>query len=161
MRRCSALSCLAIVAMILVAAGLAGCGSSSGEPTGPASSATAGASSGFAVGHSVAATWTDGNLYLANVTAVDGDEVTVTFADDGSSLAVAAADVRTIPETAFAVGDRVLAVWQNGRFCPARSAPWTARHTRSRGTTAASLRRSRPAASSSNESGYAALGPRR
>jgi hypothetical protein len=55
---------------------------------------------------------------LANVTAVDGDEVTVTFADDGSSLAVAAADVRTIPETAFAVGDRVLAVWQNGRFYP-------------------------------------------
>jgi hypothetical protein len=118
MRRLAALSCLAIAVMVL-GVGLAGCGSSAGELAGSASASAADASSGFAAGDSVAATWTDGNLYLANVTAVDGDEVTVTFVDDGSSLAVAAAGVRTIPETAFAVGDRVLAVWQNGRFYPA------------------------------------------
>jgi len=60
--------------------------------------------------------WTDGRLYLATVTAVDGENVTVTYADDGSSGTVPATDVRAIPDTTFAVGDRVLAVWSGGRF---------------------------------------------
>ena len=48
--------------------------------------------------------------------AVDGENVTVTYTDDGSSGTVPPTDVRAILDTAFAVGDRVLAVWSGGSF---------------------------------------------
>jgi hypothetical protein len=78
--------------------------------------ATSGQASTFTVGQSVAAVWSDGNLYLANVTAVDGDKVTVKYVDDSSTKTVAAADVTPIPDKTWAVGDEVQAVWSSGRF---------------------------------------------
>jgi hypothetical protein len=72
--------------------------------------------SGFAVGDSVAAVWTDGNLYLATVQAVNGDQITVKYADDGSTKTVAATDVKPITKKTWVVGDKVLAVWASGRF---------------------------------------------
>jgi len=108
---------LLIVVLLAAGIGLAACGSSD-QPAEQQTAASGGAQSAapFAAGQSVAATWTDGSLYLATVTAVDGENVTVTYSDDGSSGTVPATDVRAIPDTTFAVGDRVRAVWASGRF---------------------------------------------
>jgi len=129
MRRIGIPGILLIVALLVIGAGLMGCevniGSSDQETASPAATGQALTpdgdtkdSSAFAVGESVAAVWSDGGLYLATVTAVDGDQITVTYADDGSSKTVAAAECRPIPDATFAVGDRVLAVWAAGRFYP-------------------------------------------
>jgi hypothetical protein len=91
---------------------LAACGSSEGS----SGEASPEAAAGFAVGDSVAAVWNDGSYYLAAVTEVEGDEVTVVYADDGTSKTLKTTDLRAIPRRTFAVGDRVLAVWGNGRF---------------------------------------------
>ena len=105
-----------IIALLATGAGLAACGSSSAPTeTQPASPA---ATAAFTTGQSVAATWTDGNLYLATETGVTGADVTVTYTDDGTSATLSASDVRAIPASAFAAGDRVLAVWSKGRFYP-------------------------------------------
>ena len=116
MRRSIGLGWLVIVATLLACIGLSACGSSSGgaenEPT------TASSTTAFAKGDSVAAKWTDGNLYLASVTAVEGDQIRVTYVDDGTTGSVATADVRSIPTSALAVGDRVLAVYEGGRLYP-------------------------------------------
>lgn len=95
---------LLTAALVAVGVAVAACGSSSGSGT------------AIAVGDSVAAMWTDGSYYLATVTAVDGDSVTVTYVDDGTSKTLKAGDVRAIPTKTYAVGDRVLAVWSSGRF---------------------------------------------
>ena len=116
MRRVAACGSLVIVALLAFSIALAACGSSSTGPSETQSAAQSAAA--FAAGQSVAAKWTDGKLYLATVTAVDGDNVTVTYTDDGTSGTVAAADVRAIPSATFAVGDRVLAVWSAGHFYP-------------------------------------------
>ena len=122
MSRRRVLQSVLAVAVLTAVLGLAACGSSeqpaehpADQP--PAAGPAATASAAFAAGQSVAARWGDNSLYLATVSAVDGDDVTVTYADDGSSRTVSAsADVRAIPDTAFAIGDRVLAVWASGRF---------------------------------------------
>ena len=104
----------AVLAMGIVAGA---CGSTDGaapEDTTAASAIPAAAA--IAAGDTVAATWTDGNLYLATVTAVDGDSITVKYTDDGTSATVPAAEVRAIATTTFGAGDRVLAVWSKGRF---------------------------------------------
>jgi predicted small lipoprotein YifL len=110
---------LLIVALLAASIALAACGSSD-QPAEQQTAASGSAQSPaqFAAGQSVAARWTDGKLYLATVTAVAGENVTVTYTDDGSSATVPATDVRAIPDTTFAVGDRVLAVWSGGRFYP-------------------------------------------
>jgi hypothetical protein len=126
MRRIGTVGSVSIVLLLVASLALAGCDvpfSGTDEtptPTAATPAATTGAegSGAFAVGDSLAAVWTDGALYLATVTAVDGANVTVTYADDGSSGTVAAADCRPISDTAFTVGDRVLAVWASGRFYP-------------------------------------------
>lgn len=111
--RCS----LVIVTLLAVSIGLAACGSSA-QPVEQQTGASGNAPStaAFTAGQTVAAKWTDGKLYLASVTAVDGKNVTVTYADDGSSGKVPATDVRAIPDTTFAIGDRVLAVYSGGRL---------------------------------------------
>jgi hypothetical protein len=86
---------------------------SQGSESGATTTETA---SKFTVGQSVAAVWSDGNLYLANVTAVEGDKVTVKYVDDSSTKTVAAADVTPILDKTWAVGDEVQAVWSSGRF---------------------------------------------
>jgi len=122
MSRRRVLQSVLAVLMLTAVLGLAACGSSE-QPgdqqsaASPAATPAATPAAAFAAGQPVAARWTDTSLYLATVTAVDGDNVTVTYADDGSSRTVSAsADVRAIPDAAFAVGDRVLAVWASGRF---------------------------------------------
>jgi hypothetical protein len=108
---------LLVAALLTIGIATGGCGSSSDATTGDTTAAsTAPAAAAIAVGDSVAATWTDGDLYLATVTALDGDTITVKYADDGTSASLPAAEVRPIPQTTFAVGDRVLAVWSQGRF---------------------------------------------
>lgn len=82
----------------------------------PAATAPAESDSPFEPGQKVAATWTDGNYWHAEVTAVDGDQITVQFLDDKSTLTMPASDVRAIEETTWEVGDEVLAVWTSGRF---------------------------------------------
>ena len=71
---------------------------------------------GVGAGDNVAAVWSDGNLYLATVQAVDGDQITVKYADDGSTKTVNSADVKMIVPQVWAVGDKVMAVWASGRF---------------------------------------------
>jgi hypothetical protein len=115
----------AVLAVLGSALVLAGCVSvttgpkpSSSAPRSNAASASGvpSATGDFAVGQSVAAVWSDGNLYLASITAVDGDQLTVRYADDSSTKTVAAAEVKPIPEKTWAVGDKVKAVWSSGRF---------------------------------------------
>ena len=117
MRRVAICGLLVIAPLLAAVLGLTACGSSD-QPAEQQSAASPAATSAarFAAGQSVAAEWTDGSLYLATVTAVDGDNVTVTYTDDGTSRTVPATDVRAIPDTGFAVGDRVRAVWAGGRF---------------------------------------------
>ncbi|MEI6450101.1 MAG: hypothetical protein WCP98_09130 [Actinomycetes bacterium] len=117
MRRVAICGLLVIAPLLAAVLGLTACGSSD-QPAEQQSAASPAATSAarFAAGQSVAAKWTDGSLYLATVTAVDGDNVTVTYTDDGTSRTVPATDVRAIPDTGFAVGDRVRAVWAGGRF---------------------------------------------
>ena len=119
MRRVAIHGLLVIATLLAASIGLAACGSSD-QPAEQQSAASPAATSvaAFAAGQSVAAKWGESSLYLATVTLVEGDNVTVTYTDDGSSGTVPAADVQAIPETAFAVGDRVLAVWSGGRFYP-------------------------------------------
>jgi hypothetical protein len=108
---------LTLAGLLLLVAMVAGCGSSDqGSPAGATSTAAADTGAAFAAGDTVAAKWTDGNLYLATVKSVDGGTVNVVYADDGSAGAVPEADVRAIPAATFAEGDRVLAVWSKGRF---------------------------------------------
>ena len=71
---------------------------------------------GVSAGDNVAAVWTDGSFYLATVQAVDGDQITVKYADDSSTKTVNSADVKRIVPQTWAVGDKVLAVWASGRF---------------------------------------------
>lgn len=84
--------------------------------TGPSTTTDAPVSSEFEVGQTVAATWTDGNLYLAKVTAVEGAQVTVQYADDNSTKTIPDSDIKPIVTREWAVGDKVLAVWSAGRF---------------------------------------------
>jgi hypothetical protein len=70
----------------------------------------------LSVGQSVAAVWSDGNLWLADITSIDGDKITVKYVDDSSTKTVSAADLRPIPNKAWMVGDEVKAVWSSGRF---------------------------------------------
>ena len=67
-------------------------------------------------GDNVAAVWSDGNRYLATIQAIDGDQITVKYADDSSVKTVNSADVQTIVPQTWSVGDKVLAVWSAGRF---------------------------------------------
>lgn len=109
-----------IGAMGILAVALSGCvGTPTSNPGTKASTPPATktpAASAFKVGDMVAATWTDGNLYLAKVTAVGSKEVTVQYADDGSTKTVPDGDVKAIVARQWAVGDKVLAVWSAGRF---------------------------------------------
>jgi len=117
MKRVAVCGLLVIATLLAASIALAACGSSD-QPAEQKAAAgeSAPSATALAAGQTVAATWTDGSLYLATVTAVDGDKATVTYTDDGSSKTVPAADVRAIPSATFAVGDRVLAVWSGGRF---------------------------------------------
>lgn len=108
------------LALVTSVSMLVGCAKPAAEKVAPAPAAqTPAASTGaFQVGQAVAAKWTDGNLWLAKVTAVNGDQIGVQFSDDNSKLTVTAADVYPIEETTWAVGSDVLAVWTSGRFYP-------------------------------------------
>ena len=101
----------ALGALCALAGAAAACGSSGG-----AAMESTEAPAEVTVGDSVAAVWTDGGFYLATVTEVDGEDVTVTYTDDGSSSTLKAREVRAIPARTFAVGERVLAVWSRARF---------------------------------------------
>jgi hypothetical protein len=123
MRRMAVRGSLLTVLLLAAGVGLVACGSSeqpAEQPAaaGPTASPAGSSAAPFSTGQSVAARWGEASLYLATVTAVGGANVTVTYTDDGSSGTVPATDVRAIPDTAFAVGDRVLAVWSGGRFYP-------------------------------------------
>ena len=96
------------IALVLVASVVA----LSGCATKPASS--------YQVGQTVAAKWTDGNFWLAKVTAAEDAQVSVQFLDDNSKLTIAASDVRAIKPTTWAVGSSVYAVWSSGRFYPGK-----------------------------------------
>ena len=68
------------------------------------------------VGQSVAARWTDRELSLAHVTAVDGNDLTVQYIDDGSKRTCLS---RMSGRFRLGLGpweDKVLAVWSSGRF---------------------------------------------
>jgi hypothetical protein len=108
-----------LLTVALLATGLVAgaCGSTSGAATDDTSAAsTTPTAAAIAAGDTVAATWTDGNLYLATATSIDGDSIKVKYSDDGTSATLKTAQVRPIPATTFAAGDRVLAVWSKGRF---------------------------------------------
>ena len=102
--------------LVLAALGALGTASAACGSSGGSTGESAAAPSAVTIGDSVAAVWTDGSFYLATVAEVDGEDVTVTYVDDGSSSTLKASAVRAIPARTFVVGDRVLAVWSKGRF---------------------------------------------
>ena len=102
--------------LVLAALGALGTASAACGSSGGSTGESAAAPSAVTIGDSVAAVWTDGSFYLATVAEVDGEDVTVTYTDDGSSSTLKAREVRAIPARTFAVGERVLAVWSRARF---------------------------------------------
>ena len=93
---------IAILALLLGSLGLIGCSSDDAVA--------------FEVGDTVAAEWDDGYLYLAEVTAVDDTEITVTYLDDDTSGTLETTQVFMVEEKEWEVDDRVLAVWNIARF---------------------------------------------
>ncbi|MDO8963860.1 MAG: hypothetical protein Q7W30_05130 [Coriobacteriia bacterium] len=111
------------VCIVLVVPAMTGCSllAPKTEPAAPAAPAAtppaATADAPFTVGQSVAAVWSDGSYYLANVQKVEGDQVTVKYVDDSSTKVVPATDVVAIEKgKVWATGSDVLAVWSSGRF---------------------------------------------
>jgi hypothetical protein len=78
--------------------------------------AVAVAGSAFEVGQSVAARWSDGNMYLAVIRAIDGDNYKVDYADGdkGTVQKHQMIPLRTRP--VLQAGDKVMAVWTRARF---------------------------------------------
>lgn len=112
-----------VIALVAAVLGLAGCDASAGvagdggggggealgsiSPTGTPR---------LVVGDPVAANWIDGYLYLATIEGIEGNAVTVRYADDLSTRTVEVTEVRAIPAREWKPGDRVLASWSTGRF---------------------------------------------
>lgn len=121
MKRTAVLALFGSALLVFGLVGIGGCATAS-APKAPATVPTEKpatpdeSASGFAAGDSVAAIWTDGNLYLATVQTVDGDQVTVKYADDSSTKTIPASDIKPIIVKTWTVGDKVLAVWTSGRF---------------------------------------------
>ena len=70
------------------------------------------------VGDSVAAPWTKGLIYMATVTGISGDKADLLY-EDGDKLAVPLASLRILSsDTAFKVGDHVMAAWKNAQMFP-------------------------------------------
>ncbi len=70
----------------------------------------------FTVGMTVAAKWSDGSYYLAEIKAVNNDKFDVAYAD-GDKGSVPASDIKEIPaKLTLAAGDKVFAVWNNAKF---------------------------------------------
>ena len=123
MRKNGLLVAVVLAALVAATVALAGCITVNTAPkadtaqpaTTPEPAATP-SPGGFTVGQSVASPWQGGDLYLAKVTAIEDDQVTVQYADDNSTRSISAADIKPIPLKTWAVGDRVLAVWASGRF---------------------------------------------
>lgn len=120
MRRNQWAAALLGVMLVVSVLALAGCAtaSSGSKASSSAPSQSSAAPAGFSAGQSVAAVWTDGNLFLATITKVEGDKITVQYADDQTIRTVAKSDVRPIPRKTWAVGEKVQAVWTSGRFYP-------------------------------------------
>jgi len=98
---------IAVLMIAVLAIALVGC-TGSDEATEEAA---------FQTGETVAAEWTDGKLYMAEVTAVGDDGmVTVRYLDDDGEGVLEEAQVFSIEEKEWAEGDRVLAVWAVARF---------------------------------------------
>lgn len=93
---------LTVFALALAGLGLVGCSSDD---------------LGYEVGDNVAAEWSDGYLYLSEVTEIDGENITVTYLDDDTTGNLTTSQVLAIDEDAeWEVGDRCLAVWAVARF---------------------------------------------
>lgn len=109
------LKMLVILMIVVLAMAVSGCaGSDEAEPKTTIETTQ---ESAFAVGDSVAAEWSDGNLYLAEVTAVGDDgTITVTYLDDNTEGVLDDSVVFAVEEKTWEVGDRVLAVWAVARF---------------------------------------------
>lgn len=122
MKRTSQLPFLMAVAQVLVLLALAGCGAPDTTTDGGAYGGDASASVSptgtprLVIGDPVAASWIDGNLYLAKIESVSPSAVTVRYVDDLSTRTVGIADVRGIPARTWKPGDRVMASWSTGRF---------------------------------------------
>lgn len=70
------------------------------------------------VGSTVAAPWSDGELYLGTVKAMKGDTADVLYADDGQVRPVKISELKLVEPKTWSVGDHVLAVWSSGKFYP-------------------------------------------
>lgn len=116
----SASAVRAVAALCVAGIVLAGCVTVKSTPSADSSNQRPKqrTSSEFKVGDTVAARWTDGNMYLATVLSADGNVVTVKYVDDQSVRNVGQQEVRSIRRRRWAEGDKVLAVWALGRFYP-------------------------------------------
>jgi hypothetical protein len=113
-------SLLTLVVGVLLVVGvfpLAGCHRSGDEVTDNPTALTA-AMQPPTVGQSVAAAWTNQDYYLAKVTKVNDDQITVQFADGLNSSTIDASEVRLIPNHNWSVGDKVMAAGTSGEFSP-------------------------------------------
>ncbi|RBP48090.1 uncharacterized protein DUF4537 [Roseimicrobium gellanilyticum] len=83
-----------------------------------ASQLLAGPGSQIGVGNRVAAMWSNGGYFLGTVTEIEGERFNILF-EDGDRLAVDSSRVVALREdTAFAVGERVMAAWKGISMYP-------------------------------------------
>lgn len=75
-----------------------------------------GAFGAFEVGQSVAARWSDGNMYLAVIRAIVGDSYKVDYADGDKGTVTKHQMVPLKARPDLKAGDRVMAVWTRARF---------------------------------------------
>lgn len=112
---------LTLVVGVLLVAGvlpLAGCHNKGTEAAADPTALTA-AMQTPTVGQTVAVPWTNQDYYLAKVTKIDGNQITVQFADGLNSGTADAAEVRLVPNKNWAIGAKVMAAGTSGEFSPA------------------------------------------
>ncbi len=70
------------------------------------------------VGDTVAAKWTDGSFYVGTITGLAADGANVLY-EDGDKRTVPLAELTVLSkDTAFKVGDHVIAAWKGAKMFP-------------------------------------------
>ena len=100
--------------LVLLLAGCHGAGAASSSSTADVTAQTQTPT----IGQSVAVPWSNQDYYLAKISKIDGDQITVQFADGLNSGTYSAADVRLLVTKTWPIGTKVMAAGPSGQFNP-------------------------------------------